>query len=51
MTASILSLHELLRHCRTLPPTRRAFYEALLTHGDVVAVSVRYLPRALSSGS
>jgi hypothetical protein len=47
MTSSILSLQEILRHCRTLPPSRRAFYEALLTHGDVVAVRVSYLPGAL----
>ena len=47
MTPSILSLQEILTHCRTLPPSRRAFYEALLTHGDVVAVRVNYLPGAL----
>ncbi len=47
MTPSILSLEEILTHCRTLPPSRRAFYEALLTHGDVVAVQVNYLPGSL----
>jgi hypothetical protein len=47
MTSSILTLQEILRHCRTLPPSRRAFYEALLTHGDVVALRVSYLPGAL----
>src|SRR5258705_6322247 len=47
MTPSIISLQDILKHCRTLPPSRRAFYEAVLTHGDVVAVSVNYLPGAL----
>lgn len=47
MTSSILSLQEVLTHCRALPPRWRAFYEALLTHGDVVAVSVKYLPGSL----
>jgi len=47
MTSSILSLQEVLTHCRALPPSRKAFYEALLTHGDVVVVSVKYLPGAL----
>jgi hypothetical protein len=47
MTPSIISLHEILKHCRTLPPSRRAFYEAVLTQGDVVAVRVGYLPGAL----
>jgi len=47
MTSSILSLQDLLTHCRALPPSRRAFYEALLTHGDVVAVKVNYLPGSL----
>ena len=47
MTSSILSLQEILTHCRALSPRRRAFYEALLTHGDVVAVKVNYLPGSL----
>jgi hypothetical protein len=47
MIPSILSLQEILKHCRALPPSRRAFYEALLTDGDVVAVRVNYLPGAL----
>ena len=47
MTPSIISLQEILKHCRTLAPGRRAFYDALLTHGDVVAVRVNYLPGAL----
>jgi hypothetical protein len=47
MTSSILSLQEILKHCRTVPPSRRAFYEALLIHGDVVAVRVKYLPGSL----
>lgn len=47
MALSILSLQDILKHCRTLPASRRAFYEALLTHGDVVAVRVNYLPGSL----
>ena len=47
MTSSIISLQDILKHCRTLPPSRRAFYEAVLTHGDVAAVRVNYLPGAL----
>ncbi len=47
MTPSIVSLQELLKHHRALPPRRRAFYEALLTHGEVVAVKVKYLPGSL----
>jgi len=47
MTPSVLSLQEILTHCRTLPPSRRAFYEALLTHGEVVAVRVKCLPGSL----
>ena len=47
MTPSIISLQDILKHCRTLPPSRRAFYETVLTHGDVVAVRVNYLPDAL----
>jgi hypothetical protein len=47
MTSSILSLQEVLTHCRALPPRWRAFYDALLTHGDVVAVRVNYLPGSL----
>lgn len=47
MTPSIISLQDILKHCRTLPPSRRAFYEAVLIHGDVVAVRVGYLPGAL----
>ena len=47
MTPSILSLQDILTHCRTLAPTRRAFYDTLLTHGDVLAVRVNYLPGSL----
>lgn len=47
MTPSILSLQDILKHCRTLPQSRRTFYEALLIHGDVVAVSANYLPGSL----
>jgi len=48
MTPSILSLQEILTHCPTLAPSRRAFYDTLLlTHGDVLAVRVNYLPGSL----
>jgi hypothetical protein len=47
MAPGILSLQEILKHCLALPPSRRAFYETLLTHGDVVAVRVKYLPDTL----
>src|ERR1700730_606394 len=40
-------MQEILKHCRTLAPSRRAFYETLLTHGDVLAVRVNYLPGSL----
>jgi hypothetical protein len=29
------------------PPSRRAFYDTLLTHGDMLAVRVKYLPGSL----
>ncbi len=47
MAASIVSLQEILAHDRSLFSSRRAFYEALLTQGDVVAVRVNYLPGSL----
>lgn len=47
MTPSILSLRDILTHCRTLAPSRRAFYDTLLTHGVVLAVRVNYLPGSL----
>ena len=47
MPPSIVSLQEILKHHGTLAPNRRAFYETLLTHGDVLAVGVNYLPGSL----
>lgn len=47
MAASIVSLQELLTDRHALSPSIRAFCEALLTHGDVVAVRVNYLPGSL----
>jgi hypothetical protein len=47
MPPSIVSLQEILKHYGTLAPSRRAFYETLLTHGDVLAVGVNYLPGSL----
>lgn len=47
MPPSIVSLQEILKHHGTLAPSRRAFYETLLTHGDVLAVGVNYLPGSL----
>jgi hypothetical protein len=47
MPPSIVSLQDILKHHGTLAPSRRAFYETLLTHGDVLAVGVNYLPGSL----
>jgi hypothetical protein len=47
MAPSIVSLQDILKHHGTLAPNRRAFYETLLTHGDVLAVGVNYLPGSL----
>ena len=47
MPPSIVSLQDILKHHGTLAPNRRAFYETLLTHGDVLAVGVNYLPGSL----
>jgi hypothetical protein len=43
----IITLHEVLRHHEALPATARAFYEALLAQGEVLAVQVEYLPDPL----
>jgi hypothetical protein len=47
MTPSVVTLQEVLRHHRTLSRRGREFYESLLTHGDVLAVRVDYLPGAM----
>jgi hypothetical protein len=46
-TPRIVTLQEVLKHHEALPPTARAFYEALLTQGEVLAVQVEYLPDPL----
>ena len=46
-TPRIVTLHEVLRHHEALPPTARAFYDALLAQGEVLAVQVEYLPDPL----
>jgi hypothetical protein len=46
-TPRIVTLQEVLRHHEALPDTARAFYEALLAQGEVLAVQVEYLPDPL----
>ena len=46
-TPRIVTLQEVLKHHEALPPTARAFYEALLAQGEVLAVQVEYLPDPL----
>jgi hypothetical protein len=46
-TPRIVTLQEVLRHHEALPPSARAFYEALLAQGEVLAVQVEYLPDPL----
>jgi len=46
-TPRIVTLQEVLRHHEALPATARAFYEALLAQGEVLAVQVEYLPDPL----
>ena len=46
-TPRIVTLQEVLRHHEALPQTARAFYEALLAQGEVLAVQVEYLPDPL----
>jgi hypothetical protein len=46
-TPRIVTLKEVLRHHEALPPTARAFYDALLAQGEVLAVQVEYLPDPL----
>jgi hypothetical protein len=47
MTPSVITLQEVLRHHRTLSRRGREFYQSLLTHGDVLAVRVDYLPGSM----
>src|SRR6266699_2412771 len=47
MTPSVVTLQEVLRHHRTLSRRGREFYESLLSHGDVLAVRLDYLPGAM----
>lgn len=44
---SLVTLREVLEHHRALPPRVRAFYEALLAQGDVLALRLEYLPDPL----
>ena len=46
-TANIITLQEVLNHQVVLPEPARAFYEALLSQGEVLAVRVDYLPEPL----
>jgi hypothetical protein len=46
-TPRIVTLQEVLRHHEALPEAARAFYEALLAQGEVLAVQVEYLPDPL----
>ena len=43
----IVTLQEVLKHHEALPATARAFYDALLAQGEVLAVQVEYLPDPL----
>lgn len=47
MTPSIVTLQEVLQQHRALSPGGRAFCEALLTQGDVLAVTADYFPGLL----
>ena len=46
-TPRIVTLQEVLKHHDALPAPARAFYEALLSQGEVLAVQVEYLPDPL----
>jgi hypothetical protein len=46
-TPRIVTLQEVLKHHHALPATARAFYDALLAQGEVLAVQVEYLPDPL----
>jgi len=46
-TPRIVPLQEVLRHHDALPAEARAFYDALLAQGEVLAVQVEYLPDPL----
>ena len=47
LNRSFVTLQEVLEHHRALPPKARAFYEAVLAQGDVLALRVDYLPDPL----
>ena len=47
LSRSFVTLREVLEHHRALPPKARAFYEAMLAQGDVLALRVDYLPDPL----
>ncbi len=44
---SLVTLQEVLEHHRALPPRARAFYEAVLAQGEVLALRMDYLPDPL----
>ena len=46
-TPRIVPLQEVLKHHDALPAPARAFYDALLAQGEVLAVQVEYLPDPL----
>jgi len=46
-SASFVTLQEVLAHHQALPAKARAFYEELLTQGEVLALRVDYLPDPL----
>ena len=47
VTPRFVTLKEVLEHHEALPPTARAFYEAVLAHGEVLALRIDYLPDPL----
>jgi hypothetical protein len=47
LNPSFVTLQDVLEHHRALPPKARAFYEAVLAQGDVLALRVDYLPDPL----
>jgi hypothetical protein len=47
LSARFVTLREVLEHHRALPERARAFYEAVLAQGEVLAVRVEYLPDPL----
>lgn len=47
LTPSFVTLKKVLEQHKALPPTARAFYEAVLAQGEVLALRVDYLPDPL----